>query len=965
MNVVIVESAAKAQTINKYLGRDFNVIACYGHVRDLPPKDGSVDPEDDFAMIWEMDAKGAKRVAAIAELVKKADKVILATDPDREGEAISWHLLDILNKKRVLKDKAIERVVFNAVTKDAIKEAMAHPRQIDQALVDAYLARRALDYLVGFTLSPVLWRKLPGARSAGRVQSVALRLVCDRELEIEKFVSREYWSLVAHLRTKAGEPFTARLVGADGRKITRLDIGEGKEAEEFKKALDAASFTVRSVEAKPVKRHPYAPFTTSTLQQEASRKLGLAPAQTMRIAQRLYEGVDIGGETAGLITYMRTDGVDMAPEAVASVRRVIGKEYGERFVPKVPRKYTAKAKNAQEAHEAIRPTDAARLPKQMAKYLEPEQAKLYELIWTRTIASQMELAELERTTVDIDAKAGARMLEMRATGQVVRFPGFLELYQEGRDDEADEDGGRLPAMAEGEPVTREKIDATQHFTEPPPRFTEATLVKRMEELGIGRPSTYASTLAVLRERDYVRLDKKRLVPEDKGRLVVAFLESFFTRYVEFDFTADLEEKLDLVSNNEIEWKSVLRDFWKDFSAAVDGTKELRTTQVLDSLNDLLGPHIFPAKADGGDPRACPSCESGRLSLKLGKYGAFIGCSNYPECRFTRTLSPPTGDAAESARPGVKALGQDPESGVEITLRDGRFGSYVQEGEQVEGGEKPRRSSLPKSIKPDDLTLQQAIALLSLPREVAKHPTSGEPIVAGIGRFGPYVQHGKTYANIGRDDDVLTIGANRAIDLIVQKESGGGGSRFGRASDPGRVLGDHPDGGAVSVKSGRFGPYVSWGKINATLAKGTDPATVTLEQAIPLLAAKAAGGGGSASGRALGEHPEGGAITVREGRFGPYVNLGKVNATLPKGMTVDEVTLEEAIRLIEEKGGPVKKKSAGKKAPAKKAPAKAAAKTVAKPKKAIVDSDETPFDDAKPVKKAAAVKKAPAKKAAGK
>ena len=956
MNVVIVESAAKAQTINKYLGRDFNVIACYGHVRDLPPKDGSVDPEDDFAMIWEMDAKGAKRVAAIAELVKKANKVILATDPDREGEAISWHLLDILNKKRALKDKTIERVVFNAVTKDAIREAMAHPRQIDQALVDAYLARRALDYLVGFTLSPVLWRKLPGARSAGRVQSVALRLVCERELEIEKFVSREYWSLVAHLKTARDEPFIARLVGADGRKITRLDIGEGKEAEDFKKALDAAQFKVRSVEAKPIKRHPYAPFTTSTLQQEASRKLGLAPAHTMRIAQRLYEGVDIGGESAGLITYMRTDGVDMAPEAIASIRAVIGKQYGERFVPKAPRKYTAKAKNAQEAHEAIRPTDASRLPKEMARHLEPEQAKLYELIWNRAVASQMESAELERTTVDIDAKAGARALELRATGQVVRFAGFLELYQEGRDDEADEDGGRLPRMEAGEPVTREKIDATQHFTEPPPRFTEATLIKRMEELGIGRPSTYASTVAVLGERDYVRIEKKRLVPEDKGRLVVAFLESFFARYVEYDFTADLEEKLDLVSNNEIDWKTVLRDFWKDFSAAVDGTKELRTTQVLDSLNDLLGPHIFPAKADGGDPRACPSCENGKLSLKLGKYGAFIGCSNYPECRFTRTLSPPTGDAAENARPGVKVLGQDPESGAEITLRDGRFGVYVQEGEQVEGGEKPKRSSLPKTIKPDDLTLQQAIALLSLPREVAKHPTSGDPIVAGIGRFGPYVQHGKTYANIGRDDDVLTIGANRAIDLIVAKEQGGG-SRFGASNDPGRVIGDHPDGGAVSVKAGRYGPYVNWGKINATLPKGTDAAAVTLEQAIPLLAAKAAGGGGSAGGRALGEHPEGGVITVREGRFGPYVNLGKVNATLPKGMSMDEVNLDEAIRLIEEKGGPVKKK-----APAK----KAAAKTTAKPKKAIADSDETPFDDAKPVKKpAAAAKKAPAKKAAAK
>jgi DNA topoisomerase-1 len=951
MNVVIVESAAKAQTINKYLGRDFNVIACYGHVRDLPPKDGSVDPDNDFAMLWEMDAKGAKRVSAIADAVKGAQKVILATDPDREGEAISWHLLDILNKKRVLKDKKIERVVFNAVTKDAIKEAMANPREIDQALVDAYLARRALDYLVGFTLSPVLWRKLPGSRSAGRVQSVALRLVCDRELEIEKFISKEYWSLVAHLKTTSGEPFTARLVGADGQKISRLDIGSGSIAEDFKNALEQASFTVRSVEAKPVKRHPQAPFTTSTLQQEASRKLGLAPAITMRIAQRLYEGVDIGGETAGLITYMRTDGVDMAPEAVTSVRKVIGKEYGARFVPSSPRKYSAKAKNAQEAHEAIRPTDAARLPRDMAKYLEPEQAKLYELIWTRTLASQMESAEIERTTVDICAQAGTRQLDMRATGQVIRFTGFLELYQEGRDDEADEESGRLPAMAEDEKLSKERIESTQHFTEPPPRFTEATLVKRMEELGIGRPSTYASTLAVLRDRDYVRLEKKRLVPEDKGRLVVAFLESFFSRYVEFDFTASLEEKLDLVSNNEIEWKTVLREFWEGFSAAVNETKELRTTQVLDSLNDLLGPHIFPTKEDGGDPRGCPSCSNGQLSLKVGKFGAFIGCSNYPECRFTRTLSPPTGEAAETLQPGVKVLGQDPESGAEITLRDGRFGSYIQEGEQTEGGEKPKRASLPKNIRPENLTLQQALALLSLPREVAKHPTTGEPIIVNIGRYGPYVQHAKTYANISNDDDILTIGANRAIDLIVEKESGGGGSRFSRASEPGRVIGDHPDGGVISVKSGRFGPYVSWGKVNATIPRAIDPASVTMDQALEMIAAKSAGGG-STGGRMLGEHPEGGAITVRAGRFGPYVSLGKINATLPKSITAETVTLEDAIKLIDDKGGPPKKKAAPKRAANKK-------------KVSPGDTDDkTPFTDSKPIKKAAAAKKT-TKKAASK
>src|SRR5580658_5424211 len=709
MKVVIVESPAKAKTINKYLGKDYGVYASFGHVRDLAAKDGSVDTENDFAMRWEIDPKSAKRLSEIAAAVKGADRVILATDPDREGEAISWHIYEILKGKRVLKDKRVDRVVFNAVTKEAVVEAMRHPREIDAALVDAYLARRALDYLVGFNLSPVLWRKLPGARSAGRVQSVALRIVCDRELEIEKFVSREYWSILAHLRTQANAPFTARLVGADGKKITRLDIGSGAEAEEFKAALQKAAFKVVTVEAKPVKRHPYPPFTTSTLQQEASRKLGLAPARTMQIAQRLYEGIDIGDGPVGLITYMRTDGVDLAPEAVAGARAVVAKDFGDAYVPTAPRKYLVKAKNAQEAHEAIRPTDLSRRPRDVAKHLEPEQAKLYELIWNRTIACQMESAELERTTVDILAEAGTRKLEFRATGQVIRFPGFLALYQEGRDDEEDEDSARLPPMKAGEPLTKERIEASQHFTEPPPRYTEATLVKRMEELGIGRPSTYASTLAVLRERDYVRIEKKRLIPEDKGRLVTAFLESFFAKYVGYDFTADLEEKLDRVSNSEIDWKDLLREFWIDFSGALGGTKDLGTRQVLDSLNELLGPHIFPARGEGVDPRLCPLCGEGQLSLKLGKYGAFIGCSRYPECKFSRVLAPSgqDGAGADGERPGVRTLGIDPATGDEITLRSGRFGDYVQQGE----GEKPKRCSLPKGLTPADVTLEKALALL--------------------------------------------------------------------------------------------------------------------------------------------------------------------------------------------------------------------------------------------------------------
>ena len=841
MKLVVVESPAKAKTINKYLGAGYEVLASFGHIRDLPPKDGSVNPDDDFAMLWEIDGKAVKRVSDIASAVKGAEKLILATDPDREGEAISWHIVEALQNKRALKGLPIERVTFNAITKDAVLDAMRHPREIDQGLVDAYLARRALDYLVGFKLSPVLWRKLPGARSAGRVQSVALRLVCDREREIDAFVAREYWSLIAELTTAAGAKFEARLVGADGKKITRLDIGTGAEATAFQAALEQAGFNVASVEAKPAKRHPYPPFTTSTLQQEASRKLGMSPARTMQVAQRLYEGIDIGGETVGLITYMRTDGVDMAPEAIASCRSVIEREFGSLYLPRVPRKYTAKAKNAQEAHEAVRPTEMSRHPKSVSKMLEPEQAKLYELIWLRTMASQMESAELERTTVDITAIAAGRTLDLRATGQVIKFEGFLKLYTESRDDESDdEDNRRLPPMSEGERLSAQKIKADQHFTEPPPRFSEASLVKRMEELGIGRPSTYASILGTLKDREYVLLDKKRLHATDKGMLVTAFLGSFFARYVEFDFTAELEEDLDRIANHELFWKDVMRRFWTDFSAAIEGTTELRFAEVLTALDEVMGPHMFPAKADGGDPRGCPACSAGKLSLRLGKFGAFIGCSNYPECKFTRQLGATgSGEGANAdGSSGPKVLGQDPQTGLDVTVRDGRFGPYVQLGE----GEKPKRQTLPKGTNPATVELELALALLSLPREVAKHPESGEPIVANIGRFGPYVQHGKVYANIGSDDDVLTIGANRAIDLIIAKETGKGGSRFGRAAaSPGRLLGQHPDGGDVVLKDGRYGAYVTHGGINATIPKGADQAGLTLDEGLALIAARIAAG----------------------------------------------------------------------------------------------------------------------------
>lgn len=840
MNIVIVESPAKAKTINKYLGSSYEVLASFGHVRDLPAKNGSVDPDANFRMIWEVDPKAAGRLNDIAKALKGAEKLILATDPDREGEAISWHVLEILKEKRALKDHSVERVVFNAITKQAISEAMKHPRQIDGALVDAYLARRALDYLVGFTLSPVLWRKLPGARSAGRVQSVALRLVCDRELEIEKFVPREYWSLIATLATPRGETFEARLVGADGKKIQRLDIGTGTEAEEFKKALEAASFAVTTIEARPARRNPQAPFTTSTLQQEASRKLGFAPAHTMRIAQRLYEGIDIGGETTGLITYMRTDGVQIDNSAIAQARKVIGEDYGNAYVPESPRQYQTKAKNAQEAHEAIRPTDLSRRPAQMRRRLDADQAKLYELIWIRTVASQMESAELERTTVDIAARVGSRMLELRASGQVIKFDGFLALYQEGRDDDGDdEDSRRLPAMSEGEALKRRDLAVTQHFTEPPPRFSEASLVKRMEELGIGRPSTYASILQVLKDRGYVRLEKKRLHGEDKGRVVVAFLENFFSRYVEYDFTASLEEQLDRISNNEISWRQVLKDFWRDFIGAVNDIKDLRVAEVLDALDEMLGPHIYAPRADGGDPRQCPSCSTGRLNLKAGKFGAFVGCSNYPECRYTRPL------AADSEASADRILGQDPETGRDVIVKAGRFGPYIQLGEQKDypDDEKPKRAGIPKNISPSDVNLDLALKLLSLPREIGRHPETGEPITAGFGRFGSFVRHEKTYASLEAGDEVFDIGLNRAVTLIAEKvKKGPSGRRFG--ADPGKPLGEHPTLGAVAVKNGRYGAYVTAGGVNATIPSEKTTDTITLPEAIALLDERVAKGGGA-------------------------------------------------------------------------------------------------------------------------
>lgn len=839
MNVVVVESPAKAKTINKYLGPGYTVLASFGHVRDLPAKDGSVRPDEDFEMSWEVDSASAKRMKDIADAVKSSDGLILATDPDREGEAISWHVLDMLKKKKVIGDKPVQRVVFNAITKSAVLDAMRNPRNIDVPLVDAYLARRALDYLVGFNLSPVLWRKLPGARSAGRVQSVTLRLVCDRESEIERFVSEEYWNLSALLKTPRGDAFEARLVSADGNRLQARSIGNGEDANRLKSLLEGASYVVESIEAKPVKRNPSPPFTTSTLQQAASSKLGFSATRTMQVAQRLYEGIDLGGETVGLITYMRTDGVQMAPEAIDAARAAIGSQFGSRYVPEKARLYSAKAKNAQEAHEAVRPTDFNRTPDQVKRFLDADQLRLYDLIWKRGIASQMASAEIERTTAEITADNGGQKAGLRAVGSVIRFDGFIAAYTDAKEDgEQSDDGdedGRLPEINARENLAKQKINATQHFTEPPPRYSEASLIKKMEELGIGRPSTYAATVSTLLDREYITNDKRKLIPEAKGRLVTAFLESFFTRYVEYDFTAGLEEKLDKISAGELDWKQVLRDFWKDFFAQIEDTKELRVTNVLDALNEELAPLVFPKREDGSDPRICQVCGTGKLSLKLGKFGAFVGCSNYPDCNFTRQLSADNGSDAEangSSEP--QNLGKDPHTGEDITLRSGRFGPYVQRGD----GKEAKRSSLPKGWTPASIDHEKALALLSLPRDIGQHPESGKMISAGIGRYGPFLLHDGGYANLETVEDVFSIGLNRAVTVIADKQAKGPGGRSRGTPAALKTLGDHPDGGPITVRDGKYGPYVNWGKVNATLPKTKAADSVTLEEALVLIAEKA-------------------------------------------------------------------------------------------------------------------------------
>jgi DNA topoisomerase-1 len=918
MNVLIVESAAKAKTINKYLGSSYKVLASYGHVRDLPAKDGSVEPDNDFAMHWTQDDDRSKKVMReIAEAVKTADKLILATDPDREGEAISWHLVEMLTQKKVIrKGLPVERVTFNAITKQSVQEALRHPRAIDDPLVSAYLARRALDYLVGFNLSPVLWRKLPGARSAGRVQSVALRLVCEREAEIEAFKTEEYWTIEAQLETAKKEAFVARLVSIAGQKLEKLSLKDEGTAQAIKAAIEKGDFRVVSVDKKPVRRNPFPPFATSTLQMDASRKLSFSAKQTMTIAQRLYEGVDIGGETVGLITYMRTDGVQIVPEAVGQIRKVIEGAYSRRYLPAAAREYKTKAKNAQEAHEAVRPTDPAREPSHVKSYLDKDQAALYDLIWRRSIASQMASAEMEQTTAEIEVKGrDGKLYGLRATGTVVLFDGFLKVYQEGRDtrvltiekgkedraEAEDDDDRRLPPLASGDRLTDKDIEAEQHFTQPPPRYSEATLVKRMEELGIGRPSTYASTLATLQDREYVRIDKKRLIPEDKGRIVTAFLVAFFKRYVEYDYTASLEEQLDLISDAKLDWKEMLRRFWQEFSGSIDGTKELRVSDVLDALNDLLADHIFPIPAEGGDPRKCPKCGEGRLSLKPSpKSGAFVGCSNYPECRYSRPMSV-SGEGSEAAALDGKVLGTDPDTGKEVTLKNGRFGAYVQLGEAEGKDDKPKRSSLPKGWDPATLDLERALMLLNLPRTVGTHPETQTPITAALGRYGPYILHDGTYANVESIEDVFTIGLNRAVTVLAEKRAGGGKGRFQRGAAQRKVLldlGEHPDeGGRIEVLEGRYGPYVTHNGVNATVPRGREPTSLTVTDAVGLLRERIANGGGKPA--------------KKSSRFGGAKKAAAKSDPAP----------------------------AAKKRPAKKGPAKTKA-----PVKAAVGDDSPPWDE---------------------
>lgn len=774
MKLVVVESPAKAKTINKYLGKDYQVIASFGHIRDLPSKNGSVLPDEDFAMKYEVPPTSKKHVKAIADAAKKADTIYLATDPDREGESISWHVVEALKEKKVLKKGVpIKRVAFSEITKRAIENAIKDARDIDQNLVDAQQARRALDYLVGFTLSPVLWRKLPGSKSAGRVQSVALRIICEREEEIGKFISREYWSIVAEMLGNADKNFKANLVKYAGNKLEKFDIESEKSAKDIVSELQKHTYSVTEIQKKQQRRRPAAPFTTSSLQQEASRKLGFTAKKTMMIAQRLYEGIDIGGETRALITYMRTDGVSIAFEAIENTRNWIQNNLGDKYLPNSPIMYKTKAKNAQEAHEAIRPIDPSLTPESIKHSIESDQFKLYDLIWKRTIACQMENVVLDTVSAMIESED--RKHSFKANGSTIIFDGFYRIYKEGKDDSEDNDESKmLPPLEEGEKIEAKTIDPNQHFTEPPPRYSEASLVKKLEELGIGRPSTYAAIISVLQDRNYVRLEKKRFIPENRGLLVTAFLVNSFLKYVEYNFTADLENKLDEVSDGKMGWKDLLKDFWTGFNSNIEKVQDLKVSDVIDELEKVLEDHIFPKKDDNKDPRKCPTCSDGKLGLRLGRYGAFIACSNYPECKYTGKFDhdeQQQGDNGGAESPNAqervedKILGQD-KDGNNILLKKGPYGPYIQVGESAAKGQKPKRASLPPGYKMEDMDLEKALGLLELPKDLGKHPESGEEILVGIGRYGPYVKYMKKFVSIPKDIDISEVDLNMSLEIIA-------------------------------------------------------------------------------------------------------------------------------------------------------------------------------------------------------
>jgi len=831
MNLVIVESPAKAKTINKYLGNDYNVLASFGHVRDLPSKNGSVDPENDFSFEWEVSNTSKKHIKEIYDAAESSSNIFLATDPDREGEAIAWHIIELLNKKKLTKDKSIKRVVFSEITKSAVKNGIDNPRELDHSLVDAYLARRALDYLFGFSLSPVLWRKLPGAKSAGRVQSVALRLICEREVEIESFDPQEYWKIKANLEV-VDNNIEASLTHYNDEKVDKFSFKNEEDAKKVSESFKGQNFKFTDITKKPASRNPDAPFSTSTLQQTASSIFGFGASRTMQIAQRLFQGVEIDGETTGLITYIRTDSTDLSKEAIHSYRDFIQNNFDSSYLPKEIRSFKSKkAKNAQEAHEGIRPTDILRKPEEMKKYLDEDGFKLYNLIWKRSLASQMSSASFERTAISISSEN--ETIKLRANGSIQTFDGFLNIYSEFNkkseiiESEDNEDDKDLPNITLHDNINNIKPTSSQHFTLPPPRYSEATLVKKLEELGIGRPSTYASIISVLKMRNYVEVEKNRFVPEDRAILITGFLKGFFSKYVDYEFTAEMEESLDEITSGTINWKEFLGKFWKNFSSNIGEVTDLRITNVLDHLNESLKNHIF-VEAEGKDiTRECPTC-SGQLSLKVSRFGAFVGCSNYPECKFTRPISPKKmKEVVED-----KVLGIDEETKKEIKLLSGRFGPYIQLGDN-DTKDKPKRSSVPKGIPAAEIDLAKANYLLSLPREIGLHPESGEMITINYGRYGGYLSCAEKNASLEDISEFFEIGINRAVSLLANAKPG----RLKSSSEI-KTLGDHPDDKKpVKVMKGKFGPYIKYKTINATIPDQYDPETISMDEALDLIERK--------------------------------------------------------------------------------------------------------------------------------